>query len=338
MCGFKKQFAPSTTPSFFRAGIGGVVGPQNRTRKRHEAIRRAFVDVNLLNRAKTKVARRLAADPDAAEMLRRMGDLQRMLGDFDASSETYRKLKAMDDDAVGAWWIGALNGGELPAGAPEEHHPTPFVRIPDFLTAARQDALLNAVRKGPEHFVPARIRKKAKGKIDLDTRAALVAERPVKLRIRPWFMAELGRVVDDVFEHFGVHDVREHHVELDVTAHRDSGFYLPHRDTGSGRSGSRLVSFVYYFHREPKGFAGGELLLYDTCLATDDYRATAFSRIEPVNNSLVFFPSDYYHEVLPVRAESDAFENARFTVNGWLHRASEWKSFVASVRDSVGRK
>ena len=314
------------------------MAPRNRAWKRHDAIRRTFTDVNLLNRAKTKVAQRLAADPDVVETLRRMGDLQRMLGDFDASSETYRKLKAMDDNAVGAWWIGALNGGELPAGAPEERHPTPFVRIPDFLTAARQNALLDAVRKGPEHFVPARVNHKAKGKVDLDTRAALVAERPVKRRIRPWFVAELGRVVGDVFEHFGVHDMREHHVELDVTAHRDSGFYSPHRDIGNGRSGSRLVSFVYYFHREPKGFAGGELLLYDTCVATNDYSAKAFSRIEPVNNSLVFFPSGYYHEVLPVRAESDAFENARFTVNGWLHRASEWKSFSARAQDSVSRK
>ena len=37
------------------------------------------------------------------------------------------------------------------------------------------------------------------------------------------------------------------------------------------------------------------------------------------NNSLVFFPSDYFHEVLQVHAHGDAFENARFTVNGWLH-------------------
>ena len=306
--------------------------PKDPAWKRHRAIRHAFTDVNTLNQAKTKVAQRLAADPDNAETLRRMGDLQRMLGDCDASSKTYRKLKAMDDDAVDAWWIGALNGGELPADAPEEHHPTPFVRIPDFLTAARQDALLDAVRKGPEHFVPAKINNKPKGEVDLDTRAALVAGRLVRRRIRPWFVAELGRVVGGLFEHFGVHDMREHHVELDVTAHRDGGFYCPHRDSGSARSGSRLVSFVYYFHREPKGFAGGELLLYDTCVATDRYRGTAFSRIEPVNNSLVFFPSDYYHEILPVRTESDAFENARFTVNGWLHRSSEWKSFGASVR------
>ena len=310
--------------------------------------RRAFTNVNLLNRAMAKVEQQLAADPDNAETLRRMGDLQRKLGDFGAASRTYRKLKAMDDDAVAAWWIGALNGlnglnGEEPpraSRAPKEVHPTPFVRMPDFLTAAQQDTLLDAVRMGPEHFDPAQVggdqgkapkgigtvgmvgEEGAAGRVDLGTRVAWVAKRSVKRRIRPWFVAVLDRVVGDVFEHFGVHDMREYHVELDVTAHRGGGFFSPHRDNGSARFKSRLVSFAYYFHREPKGFAGGELLLYDTCVATDDYRATAFSRIPPLNNSLVFFPSGYYHEVLPVRA-SDAFENARFTVNGWLHRASE---------------
>ena len=299
---------------------------QNPARKHHDAIRRAFTDVNLLNRAMAKVAQRLAAAPDDAETLQQLGDLQRKLGDFGAASETYRKLKAMDDDAVAAWWIDALNGEELPASAPEKPHPTPFVRIPDFLTAAQQDVLFDAVRKGPEHFAPAQINTTAEGSVDLDTRVALVAERPVKRRIRPWFVEELGRVVGNVFEHFRVGDMHEFHVELNVTAHRGGGFYLPHRDTGYARSGSRLVSFAYYFHCEPKAFAGGELLLYDTCIATDGYRAAAFSRIEPLNNSLVFFPSNYYHEVLPVRAQSDAFENARFTVNGWLHRASAGSS------------
>ena len=293
--------------------------------QRHDAIRHAFTDVGLLSRTVAEHEQRLAADPDDTETLRQMGDLQRKLGDFGAASETYRKLKTVD-----AWWIGALDGEELPASAPEKLHPAPFVRVPDFLTAAQQSLLLDAVRRGREHFVPARVRgTKDKGSVDLDTRVALVAERPLRRQIRPWFVNELGRVVGDVFKHFGIHDIGKSRVEFDLTAHRGGGFYRPHRDTDHARSGGRLVSFAYYFHREPKGFEGGELLLYDTCTATDDYRATSFSRIEPLNNSLVLFPSDYYHEVLPVRAKSDAFENARFTVNGWLHRARE--------RQPVGR-
>ena len=295
----------------------------NPTRKRPDAIGRAFTDLNLLNRQKAKVEQKLAACPDDARTLRQMGDLQRKLGDFGAASATYRKLKAMDDDAVSAWWawwIGALNGEQLPASAPEEPHPTPFVRITEFLTGAQQAALLHAVRKGREHFAPAQVRSKAKeGRVELDSRVALVADQSVKRQIGPWFVNELGRVMGDVVRHFGVEAAGKCQVELNVVAHRSGDFFAPHQDTGYARAESRLVSFAYYFHQEPKGFAGGELLLYDTCIATGDYRAAAFSRIEPVNNSLVFFPSDYCHEVLPVCAKSSAFENTRFAVVGWLH-------------------
>ena len=297
--------------------------------KRHAAIWRTFADLNFLHRALARVEQRLAVDPDDAAALRKMGDLQRKLGDFNAASAAYRKLKALDEDAVAAWWLGALNGGlngldgeRLPASAPEELHPAPFVLISDFLTPAQQDVLLDAVRLAPAWI--------DKGSIAHDARVtAFVVERSVRRRIRPWFMEELDRVAGDVFEHFGIDAMREYDVEWELTAYRSGGFCLPHRDNGRRRTkqtGSRLISFAYYFHPEPKGFAGGELLLYDTSIAEDDFAPAAFSRIEPVNNSLVLFPSDYYHEVLPVQATSDASENARFTVNGWLHRPSEWKS------------
>ena len=296
---------------------------QSPARQRPDAIRRAFADLDLLHRAKAKVEQKLAAFPNDVRTLRQLGDLQRKLGDFDAAAETYRKLKAMDDDAVAAWWICALNGEQLPASAPTEPHPTPFVRITDFLTSAQQAVVLDAVRKGREHFAPARVSgNKSGGRVDRGTRVALVAMRSVRRQIDPWFREELDRVVRDVVRHFRVDDMGKCRVELDVTAHRGGGFFAPHRDTGyGGYSDGRVISFAYYFHHEPKDFAGGELLLYDTSIATEEYRAAAFSRIEPVNNSLVFFPSGYYHEVLPVHANDDALENARFTVNGWLHRA-----------------
>ena len=316
------------------ARVRSASAKQSPAQKRHAAIWRTFADLNFLHRALAKVERQLAADPDDAEKLRQMGDLQRKLGNFDAAHETYQKLKALDDDAVAAWWMcalngrlnGGLNGEKLPASPPEELHPAPFVLIPDFLTPAQQDVLLDAVRLAPAW--------NDKGSIVHDARvAAFVADSSVRRQIRPWFMAEVDRVAGDAFEHFGIDDMREYDVEVELTAYRSGGFCLPHRDSGhrrTERTNNRLISFSYYFHPEPKGFAGGELLLYDTSIATDDFAPAAFSRIEPVNNSLVLFPSDYYHEVLPVHATSDALENARFTVNGWLHRPASGRPSGAS--------
>ena len=53
-------------------------------------------------------------------------------------------------------------------------------------------------------------------------------------------------------------------------------------------SGRRL-SYVYYFHRQPRPFRGGDLLLYDTDRQAGNFEMGVFTRIEPLHNSIVFF-------------------------------------------------
>jgi Rps23 Pro-64 3,4-dihydroxylase Tpa1-like proline 4-hydroxylase len=101
-------------------------------------------------------------------------------------------------------------------------------------------------------------------------------------------------------------------VECQQTAHRDGDFYRPHTDDHGEEASERALSWVYYFHRLPRGYEGGELCLYG--------RGGERVVVEPVLNELVLFPSALRHEVLPVRARSGAFADARFSVNGWLWR------------------
>lgn len=289
----------------------------------HRAL--AMTNPALLKQARAKVEQRLAADPEDAEALRQLADLQRKGGEVDAASETYRKLTTLTDDAVAAWGAGALNGEAPLPSTPESMHPAPFLRVPNFLTAAQQDVLFEAVGMGPGHFEPAGVYNSDEQRsVDLEFRVAAVAERPVRRQIRPWFLKELMPVVHRAVERFGIDDMQECHAEFQVTAHRGGGFFRPHRDNKTMKD--RQISYIYYFYAEPKPFVGGELLLYDTCLAPSRFHPSGFSRIEPARNSLVLFPSSYYHEVLPVRCESEAFEDSRFTVNGWVHRASDWEA------------
>jgi Rps23 Pro-64 3,4-dihydroxylase Tpa1-like proline 4-hydroxylase len=79
---------------------------------------------------------------------------------------------------------------------------------------------------------------------------------------------------------------------------------------------------VYYFNREPKGFTGGELRIYDDVVRNGKLSSTdTFQVIEPRHNSIVFFQSAIMHEVMPVSMPSKQFRDARFTVNGWVERA-----------------
>jgi SM-20-related protein len=110
-------------------------------------------------------------------------------------------------------------------------------------------------------------------------------------------------------------------VELQITASNDGDFFRHHSDCGAGDIETRELTFVYFFHREPKAFDGGELRIYDTRFENGEYCSTGNGQsITPGQNQVVFFPSSLVHEITAVRCPSQAFADSRFTVNGWFHR------------------
>ncbi|HET7440752.1 MAG TPA: 2OG-Fe(II) oxygenase [Terriglobales bacterium] len=110
-------------------------------------------------------------------------------------------------------------------------------------------------------------------------------------------------------------------VETQMTASNDGDFFRHHNDNGQGEIASRELTFVYFFHREPKAFSGGELRIYDSRLENGEYVSTGnYHTIVPRQNQIVFFPSALLHEITAVECPSRAFADSRFTVNGWFHR------------------
>ena len=112
------------------------------------------------------------------------------------------------------------------------------------------------------------------------------------LALAPALIAELRLTPFDVSK-----------VELELVAHGDGAFYKRHIDTATARDDAhmRVLSGVYYFHREPRAFSGGALRLY---AIGDNAR---FVDIEPVCNALLVFPAWAPHEVMPVKVPSGRF-------------------------------
>lgn len=110
-------------------------------------------------------------------------------------------------------------------------------------------------------------------------------------------------------------------VEAQLTAARSRQFYKLHSDVGPDCP--RELSCIYYMHRQPRGFAGGELRLYD-CVEEDGQSrpAVTFEVVHPVSNRMVVFPSGEFHEAVPVRCPSGDFADSRFAITIWLHRAA----------------
>ena len=112
-------------------------------------------------------------------------------------------------------------------------------------------------------------------------------------------------------------------IERQMNVHGDGGFFVPHTDTDHPLAADRRISCVYYFNRSPRRFDGGELRLYDTWVTLDGTTGAAtHTSLAPIDNSLVFFPSESFHEVCPVRTESAEFGDGRFTVTIWFRVAS----------------
>ena len=103
-------------------------------------------------------------------------------------------------------------------------------------------------------------------------------------------------------------------VELQVRTYQAGEFYNAHTDFDDGDPTPRLINYVYYLHRQPKSFSGGDLLLYD------GLAASTFTRIEPLDNSIVLFPSRILHEVTMVECDPGDFGSGRFSVNGALRK------------------
>jgi hypothetical protein len=110
-------------------------------------------------------------------------------------------------------------------------------------------------------------------------------------------------------------------IEAQITASNHGDFFYCHSDDCAEGISTRALTFVYFFHREPKAFSGGDLRIYDSKLENAQWvKADNHQTIVPEQNRMVFFPSSLVHEITPVECPSEAFADSRFTVNGWFHR------------------
>jgi SM-20-related protein len=125
--------------------------------------------------------------------------------------------------------------------------------------------------------------------------------------------------VDMICERLRIPPFSVSRMEIQLARSGHGGYYKPHRDNNNERARSRRLTCVYYVHREPKAFHGGELRLHTPCRDRSSSASKQYIDIEPGHNRLIAFPSWLVHEVLPVTMRSTAVADQRFSMNAWLH-------------------
>ena len=248
---------------------------------------------------------------DDADSLRRLGDIQRMNGDFSTAREAYRRLCTLRPDDPSALWLHAITAGHPLPAPPTGVRAAPFVRIPNFLTPAEAARLLSWAQDESAHFKPARvIAKGGKYRIDTSIRRGLALPRRFfcTTEISAWLVSKVRNLLPTVSAQLRLPDLDDRQIVLTTAAYLNGGYGLAHRDPV-------FLIGNCYFHTQPRRFFGGELLLHDTDFETGEPQNCGFSRIAPVSGSIIFYPGAYFHEITPVTCETDHFVDARFAVS-----------------------
>lgn len=329
----------------------GAGGSRLVSEYRHLA-RMLLRSTGVLERAEAALRSTVTLAPNNAAAWCRLGDVQRGQGKLADALECYRRAAALrPDDREASWLVAILSGEQLPdrgaAAAANAGAAVPFVRQADFLPRERCRQLLSLALTSRERFAPAIVnvlrapesragreaekrpdvangahpptaRNRGRGWVDPSRRNALIVDARITEReIRPWFEPLLRSALAEALPRLGLRQSRQRRVEMAMSAYLGGSFFAKHKDNGASARHTRLLSFAYYFHREPRCFSGGELLLHDASGA-------AFTRIEPQYNSMVFFPAACVHQVTAVDSDGafpsprEDFAEARFVIHGGL--------------------
>lgn len=192
--------------------------------------------------------------------------------------------------------------------------PANYVQIENFLSPKEHEEALKIALKQPGKFVGSKTTTQA-----INYRKSSILYATLFPDFYELLRKKLIATLPSILTQLNILPFSVAQVEMQLTAHNDGCFYKIHNDSGSPETNTRILTYVYYFYKEPKNFSGGNLRLY----ATEWQNGYAlnereFIDIEPHNNSIVFFDSRCKHEVMPVSCPSRRFEDGRFTLNGWL--------------------
>lgn len=281
----------------------------------------SLISYGFYERAVTALRETLAREPHDPQTWQRLAHMSRAAGDLRGAQEACERWASLEPGTPDAAYLSAILSGRNLAEVPSDPRslPCPFVSIKSFLTDGEHVGLLELACRQREAVVPSTV---GEGAHRPEIRSSKLVPKTGTREITPWFLPRLRELLPEILPRLLPQRVDVERIELQMTMHDDGDFYSVHRDIGDNKTRTRRVTWVYYFHRQPVGFSGGDLLLYDTDLKGDGY-SLAFTRIQPEDNSIVFFPSACVHQVTPIHCTSGDLRDSRFTLNGWLHGHGE---------------
>lgn len=198
--------------------------------------------------------------------------------------------------------------------------PVNCLQIDNFLTPQQLEVALTVAIQNKSNFTDSSVHNKSTNQVK-KFRQSSVLHHKFYPELAASIQNKVLNILPSVLQKLNHPNFSTFNIVIQLTAHNDNCFYTIHSDANTEMTTTREMTYVYYFYQEPKSFSGGELVIYETKIDGNNLsKHNDFKVIEPRNNSIIFFPSRYLHEVLPVSCPTKAFEHSRFTFNGWIRR------------------
>jgi Rps23 Pro-64 3,4-dihydroxylase Tpa1-like proline 4-hydroxylase len=290
-----------------------------------------FVDPALLKQAEQLCKQRLKNDPDNRPVLRSLAEVYRKLGNLGEAAAAYDRLFQLDTQDQEAGYMQAVLGGKEWPLAPTGIRAAPFVLLKDFLAPEFHDSLLPFLASVRERFVPM-----LGGNKEYQPHHRQALEFPDKWEGKQRFRICLANVLAKAIPRLHLPPFKIGPIEVCVRAYQDGHFFKVHKDSSPNPSyANRVINFVYYFHKQPQPYTGGELLLFDSDIEADTFTMARFTRVVPEDNTVIIFPCSYYHSVVPICCPSKEFADSRFVINGHVRKRMEAKPAVDRSIENV---
>lgn len=273
-----------------------------------------------LEKYERKLLEILNSNPQDIKILSKLADVYRQAGELEKARDTYQKiLKGDDGNKLASYTVSVLD--QTPTGNFKLFGmiPVPYWQKKDFLMEAEISMLWNVIQEKQDMFEPS----ETTHGLDQEYRHSKVLYKKSIKEIASWFLPKITECFETAMIHCNVNMFSISDYELELNQHLDGDFFIIHRDTQKKESdeeyaSARKLTFVYYFHSLPKRYKGGDLLLFDTDSMSDEYSMN-YTRIIPVHNCILFFPSTAVHQVTPISLDTDNYLGGRYTLNGWIH-------------------
>lgn len=285
--------------------------------------RKSTVEIAALRRLVIPMAQSLLEKKsENLKSLMQLGEQCRQIGALSEAAEIFDRLATLDPDNPHAERMHGIFEGDPPNKWSKYTGPIPFVRIQNIFDDQVHDSLLTQALSDLEKFKDATVYNFESPNSTANPnlrRGKMLASDRVPI-YQKQFLPKLKSIVrsENILDRLGFSSIPKLRFELQVTNYSDGEFFARHVDDGSPSLKNRKISYVYYMRRAESEFAGGDLLLYDSPAAANRRPTQAYTRVRPLDNSIVFFPSSSLHEVSPTFVKSGSRQDGRFSINGWL--------------------